>query len=200
MNSGSPRPAVSTPVIAILATCGGCLLITIVAIGLAVNAAVNSAPFLEMRSTTLRTQKRYGEAEALLVTSARKWPNNSRILNNLAWTYYLDGKYSEGEPYARHAVELDGNPNNVDTLAHIDLGLKRYDAAEKEFKSALKAGGNSAESHDGLGQVYERLGRYDKALNEYKSAVDLAPNTEGTQARIDRLKASGHGAKKKGGE
>jgi tetratricopeptide (TPR) repeat protein len=214
MNFGSPRSRVSTPIIALIATCGGCLLIAIISVVLVAVAAVNSPPFLSMRATTLQNERRYGEAEALLLAAARKSPNDWHILNNLAWLYYLDGKYAQGEPFARHSVEIDRNPYNVDTLAHIDLGLNRYEAAEREFKSALQTRPASAESHDGLGQVYERLGQRDKALKEYNAAIGADPNIEGTQARIDRLQASvraakasantakapAHAANKKGGE
>lgn len=195
MNYGARRPGVPTYIVAILATCGGCLLVSIVSVALLVNAAINTAPALLGRASVLQAQKRYREAEALLLTAVRKSPNDADVLNNLAWTYYLDGKFSEGEPYAVRAIAINSSPSNIDTIAHIHLGLKRYDAAEKEFNKALGLNPNIAESRDGLGQVYEHRGKFDKALVEYRKAVAANPSIDGTQARIDRLVLAGHGGK-----
>jgi Tfp pilus assembly protein PilF len=197
MSYGQPRSGIPTAAVAVLATCGGCLLIAVVAIVVLVNAGINSTPALEARATLMQSQKRYGEAEQLFLQALKKSPNNAAVLNNLAWAYYLDKKYAVGEPYARRAVQLDGNPNSVDTLAHLHLGLRQLDKAEKEFKSALAANPNLGASLDGLGQICEQRGQYAKAIEMYNKAIDAEPTLEGTQERIDNLESHGHGAKKK---
>src|SRR5947209_1388857 len=115
MNSGAPRSGIPTAVIAILATCGGCLVIAVVSAVLLANAAMNSTPVLMGRAGALQSQKRYREAETLLLKAVRNSPKDAVVLNNLAWTYYLDGKHAEGEPYAQRAVALDSTANYVDT-------------------------------------------------------------------------------------
>lgn len=196
MNYGTQRPGLPTYLVAILATCGGCLLVAIVAGALLAGAAMNSAPGILTRAGILQGEKRYAEAEALLRTAAHSSPNDPMVLNDLAWTLYLEGKYSEGEEFAQRAVARDGSPSNVDTLAHCHLGLKKYAAAEKEFHSALAANPTMAESHDGLGQVYEQRGQLEKALDEYRTAVEEKPGIEGTRDRIARIEAKTAGEKR----
>lgn len=189
MSYGAPKPGLPTYLVGILATCGGCLLVVIVLGALLTMAAIKSTPGVMARAGMLEGEKRYGEAEVLLRQALRSSPNDAMVLNDLAWLLYLEGKYAEGEPFAQRAVAQEGNSYNVDTLAHLHLGLKKYAAAEKEFKSAL-ALADSAESHDGLGQVYEHLGKSDKALAEYRKAVAVKPDIEGTPQRIQRLEAA----------
>jgi len=195
LNSPTPRSGLPTIIIVLLGACGGCLLICIVAVVILVNAIKDSTPVALGRAAVLQGQKRYREAEVLLLDAVRKSPNDPTVLNDLAWTYYLDGKSAEGEPYAKRAVSIENSPSNLDTLAHIHLGLKQIDQAEKEFKTVLDRNGNVAESHDGLGQIYESRGHFDKALKEYNRAIALDSSLDGTKERIARLEASGHGSK-----
>lgn len=187
MNFGAPQPSRPTIVTAVIASCAGCSLITILVIAVATYAIWNSPEVLDGRAESLRDQGQYAEAEAVMRDAERKAPNNPMILNNLAWVYYLDGKYALGEPFARRAVALDSNPSYLDTLAHIDLGLQHLDAAEQEFKTVLRVRPNLAESLDGLGQVYEQRKKYDQALDQYRKALNANPNIQGTKARIDRI-------------
>jgi tetratricopeptide (TPR) repeat protein len=191
MSAPPDRPRVPAVVLAILGACGGCLLVTVILGVVVVNLAMKSAPVALIRAKVLRDQKRYPESEAMLLQALKHSPRSPILLNDLAWTYYLDHKYAEGEPYAVRAVAARPNGRNLDTLAHIHLGMKRYDAAEKEFTHVLRLRPDSAASLAGLGEVYEAEGRRDKALAEYQKAANIDPSIEGLQGRIRRLEPAG---------
>jgi len=184
MNTNSPRAQTPSYVISILALCGGTFAFLCLVVLIFANVFLNSKAVLVHRAASLQAMKRYGDAEPLLVAAVKQSPRDAEVANNLAWTYYLDGKYSEGEPHALHSVTLARRYYNLDTLAHIELGLKHYDAAVRDFKAALTLQPNNTYSLDGLGQAYEGRGQPDKALAEYRKAMQNGPGVEGTRERM----------------
>jgi tetratricopeptide (TPR) repeat protein len=180
-------PQVPTYATGIVGIVGGLILAVTVAMILIAYAWLNSTQVLIRRAAKLQDVKRYRDAEPLLLAAQRQSPNDPVLANNVAWTYYLDGKYAEGEPFAVRSVSLQRSYYNLDTLGHIELGLGRYVEAATHFKAALHLRANNTYSHDGLGQVYEKLGRFGEALKEYKRAMQDTAGVEGTRERIKRL-------------
>lgn len=67
-------------------------------------------------------------------------------------------------------------PENVDLivdLTNVQIGLKRFDAAERELRRALRAHPNDARVHLGLGIISFRRGLYAQAEQELRRSLDL---------------------------
>jgi tetratricopeptide (TPR) repeat protein len=60
-------------------------------------------------------------------------------------------------------------------LAQAQTGLRRFDAAERELKRALKLNPESSDVYLALGVISLRRGLYNQAEQELKRAVDLNP-------------------------
>ena len=185
MSYGStPRKGLHPAFYIVAAGCGGCFLLIVGICVIAYVAATNSPSVIGTQAEVLMRQKRYDEAEALWEKLAQKDPGNSVLLNQVAWCCYLDGSYRKGETFALRSVKIAPDGSNIDTLAHIYLGEKRYDEAYVQFKTALKLKPNIAESYDGLGQVYEARGDLTRAVAAYTKAYDIA---SGTNKTVDGL-------------
>lgn len=62
-------------------------------------------------------------------------------------------------------------------LTQAQTALKRFDAAERELKRALKLHPESADVHLGLGVISFRRGLYAQAEHELKRALELDPES-----------------------
>lgn len=138
---------------------------------------------LQLASGYIRSGN-YAQAESVLLAASRKYPGSADVANEMAWTLYLEHKYAEAEPYAVHSVARRRRAFNLDTLAHVELGLGKFDTAEVGFKEVLELDPKNADSLDGLGQVCERKGRPADALSYYTRARSYKPAIIGIDDRI----------------
>jgi len=157
-------------------------------ISLIVGALTDPGPSkdLQLASRDIQTGN-YAQAEAVLKGSLQRYPRNSAVTNELAWALYLDHKYAEAEPYAVRSVARARRANNLDTLAHVELGLGKVDTAAVGFKEALDLEPKNGDSLEGLGQIAERRGRLDEALSLYTRARGYKPTIKGIEQRIDHV-------------
>ena len=69
-------------------------------------------------------------------------PENTVVLNNLAWVLLQRGDYSAGLDLVNRALASTAEPQIVyDTQAHALMGLGQVEAAEEAFRRAAKIGG-----------------------------------------------------------
>lgn len=116
-------------------------------------------------------------------------PDVSQTLNNLAYLYYTQGRYSEAEPIYQHVLEIDqrllgnehlniaGDLNNLATL-YYDQG--RYDKAEPLFRRALELRKRLLGEHPYVAESLSNLAglcysqeRYSEALPLYWQALAI---------------------------
>jgi protein O-mannosyl-transferase len=84
--------------------------------------------------------------------------NNSRVLNNLAYSLTLDGRAAEAVPLLRRALELEPSyANGHHSLATALVSLGRDDEAATEFQEALRLDPGHAESYRDLELLRSRL-------------------------------------------
>ena len=138
---------------------------------------------LQLASSYIQAEN-YAQAETVLAEASRRFPSSSAVANKMAWTLYLDHKFAEAEPYAVRSVARGRRSYNLDTLAHIELGLGKIDAAEIGFKEALEIDPKNGDSLEGLGQIAELKGRLADALSAYKRARAYEPAIKGIDERI----------------
>jgi tetratricopeptide (TPR) repeat protein len=81
------------------------------------------------------------------------------------------------DPHAQHAVTATSStPSNNEPAQHIRIGRQelnagRFDAAEQEFRAALKYDPNNATAHRELADIYRRRGKLDDAVAELKLSL-----------------------------
>lgn len=71
-------------------------------------------------------------------------------------------------------------PDNVDLivdLANIEIGLRRFDAAERELRRAVRFQPENAQVHLALGVISFRRGLYSQAEQELRRALELDPQS-----------------------
>jgi TPR repeat protein len=97
----------------------------------------------------------YGKAIAEYNKAIEIDPKSAEAYNARAWTYFKDGKATEGLPDAEKSLELrPDNPFFLNTRGQILEALGRREDAIADFRSALAKNPNIQESKDGL----KRLG------------------------------------------
>ena len=111
-------------------------------------------------------------------------------LNNLAYLYYFQGRYSEAEPLFQQALEMnkrvldESHPSvatSLNNLAYLYHFQGRYSEAEPLFQQALEMNkqvlGEShpdvANSLNNLASFYESQGRYNEAELLFQQALQM---------------------------
>ncbi|NJM70582.1 MAG: tetratricopeptide repeat protein [Scytonema sp. RU_4_4] len=138
-------------------------------------------------------------------------------LNNLAYLYDSQGRYSEAEPLCQQALELskrllgEQHPNVADSLHNL-AGLYRsqgrYTEAEPLYQQALELGRrllgdehpSVATSLNNLAGLYYSQGRYAEAEPLYLQALNMRerilgtnhPNTVTVRKNLERLRVAMH--------
>ena len=122
-----------------------------------------------------------------------KMPNNSDILNNLAYMMAeSDDKLPKAFEYAKRAYDLRPNdPGFLDTHAFVLYKMGKYQQAEEFILASLQnyeQYGMSAswDVYEHLGLIKEKLGSNDEALNAYKRVLEVGADqlTEIARQRI----------------
>ena len=96
-------------------------------------------------------------------------------LNNLA--YLLADRLDSAalaRPYAERAVRLSDNPQVLDTLGWINVGLGVFDRAIADLNRAVRLDSDYPIARHHLGEAYRRSRRFDEAANVLKAGRLLA--------------------------
>jgi TolB-like protein/class 3 adenylate cyclase/Tfp pilus assembly protein PilF len=98
----------------------------------------------------------------------QKLPNNSFLLQNLAFVLRRLSRWEDSERAFQSAVEID--PRDVSLLTNIGSQfynyLRRFDDALRVFDRALEISPDSGAAHVGKAAVLQDLGRIDEARQE----------------------------------
>jgi tetratricopeptide (TPR) repeat protein len=113
---------------------------------------------------------RFDDRETALVdymTAAEINPT-ARNLNDVAWTLYRLGRYSEGLPYVERALEQEPDYGSaLDTRGWLYLNLGNLDAAREDFIAAINQQTDYA--YYGLAELFTAQGRYEEAYSELQT-------------------------------
>jgi tetratricopeptide (TPR) repeat protein len=126
----------------------------------------------------------------------KKTPNNSSILNNVAYILADNNQdLDKAIDYAKRACEaMPGEPQYLDTYATVLYKQGKYsEAMEYEQRAIrlyeLQAGGVPLEAHENAGRIHEKLGDTSKARAAYEQALE-AGGKNIQKAVKDRLDAA----------
>ncbi|MHC4645344.1 MAG: tetratricopeptide repeat protein [Planctomycetota bacterium] len=136
-------------------------------------------------------QKAVAEYESLL----KKMPNNTVVLNNLAYILADTDRRNDALEYAARACErMPNNPAFLDTYGYV-LHKTGDNSKAAEFLQAsvqqyeLNRASVPAEVHWHLGMAKEALGAKDEAIAAYQQALETGPNELSSEAREEIGKA-----------
>lgn len=134
-----------------------------------------------------------GRAIEVYESLLAKIPNNTGILNNLAYMLAKNNeRLDEALRYAERAYELSpNNPGFLDTYAYVLYKNGKFPEAAEFLHSSLQQYEQDkisapAEVYEHLGQICEGLGSGDEALAAYKQALEIGADklSEPTRKRI----------------
>lgn len=123
---------------------------------------------------------RYSEAESVWRAALGHDPQNSTILNNLAWLYATSPpphrKPAEALRFALKAADIDPVPHVLDTLAEAYYANGRYEDAIDTIEEALIRQGAQPEKGADLTDYFlQQKEKFEKALRNEESKVLSGP-------------------------
>ena len=150
-------------------------------------AAGPAQPSEEERSRVLalRSEGRYGEAEAMARAFTARFPGDARSWRLLSGLLRLQGRFNEALQAIRSAVQLTAD----DPEAHFELALVfdrlgKTGEAEASLRRALQLNPQFAEAHNELGLILERTYRAEEAQTSYRRAIALRPDWPGVLSNL----------------
>jgi len=163
---------------------------------LTVDYAANKVAVLQMAyartSDSAYLRKAISEYESLLT----KMPNNTSILNNLA---YMLAENNERLPDALKYIQtayqvMPNNPGLLDTYAYVLYKNNNYAQADEFLQAAMQQYEINKISippdvHEHMGLIKEKLGDATQALAAYRKAMETGTK-ELSSASIERIKSS----------
>lgn len=99
-------------------------------------------------------------------------PDRDSLVNNLAVSLYLNGKYTEALRLFNTLSKTTDERKVHNNLALTYFRLGYYDQAMASFKKGSK---NAAEAYNNLGYQYLVDKQFLKAMNAFEKAIDLNP-------------------------
>ena len=131
---------------------------------------------LRLLGTLCYQQKKYDEAEALLLKVLEANPNDGEILNNLGAIYRDQEKFEAAQEIFVKAVGLNRyHWQSHGNLAKNCLELKNYELAFTAATEALQLNPDLMDMHKVLGDSAMYTRKYDVAVSEYRLYVEHAP-------------------------
>jgi tetratricopeptide (TPR) repeat protein len=134
--------------------------------------------------------KRYDEAVAEFKAELANDPRNAQAMIYLGDTYVQMSRFDEARPMLETAVASQGMAGEMGALAHLNLGIVRVEAGEKdaavvEFRRAIVLDPENVTAHFRLGRLYQAMGKKDEAKAELEKASSLnKKNDDGLYKRI----------------
>jgi tetratricopeptide (TPR) repeat protein len=126
---------------------------------------------------TIQQNNYWKDAVTFYERTLKYAPTSTRLLNNLAGKYLLQGDLAKAAELYKKALETD--PNFM--LAYYNLGIinfkqKNMQGAVKYCEAALQLDPNYAPAYNQLGLIYWAMERRDDAIAAYNKAIAVSPD------------------------
>ena len=130
----------------------------------------------------------YDQSDAFYGQALDADPNNALALNTYANALAeRETRLAEARAMAQRAVDLDPeNASFLDTLGWIYVKLKQYAEAKTWIGKAVATGQATAAVYEHYGDVHARLGDGDAARQYWRKALEMAPDNQALQEKLER--------------
>jgi len=144
------------------------------------------------------TVGKLAEAKEMYGQMLVRVPTDAPALENLGSTLYLMEDYFGAEGAWLAAAEISGSePHILRLVTLINEHIPEHKAQVKDIlEIAIDAVGQTPGFLAALGEWYFEQGEFNRAVSHYEVAVDLAPENENLQIRLEEIK----NARKNAGE
>jgi tetratricopeptide (TPR) repeat protein len=136
-------------------------------------------------------EKRFEDAEKLARGYLERFPDSSKALNYLGYTYAERGiNLEEAEKLIRKALEKEPDTGNIiDSLGWVLFKMKRYPEAIEQLEKAASLE-KDAVILDHLGDAYKAVGRNTEAQEKWRESFKLDPDNKEVQEKVDKVNNS----------
>lgn len=133
-------------------------------------------------------EKKYDEAEKMLIGIVEIDPTNPRIYSKLGVIYLEQDNFGDSKEAFKTAIKYDKDND----LLYNNLGLAlfnqgRYVEAIEAYEKSIRLNGTIPHRYINLGLSYAALRQYEKALNSYKKALVLDKDNKNYQELIEEV-------------
>jgi Tfp pilus assembly protein PilF len=133
------------------------------------------SPYLDMAKGLLG-QRKYIEAEMLLINLRKKYPGNPQVMEWLGLAWIPLRKFEAAEEILKQALEKNKKRPQIEyNLGILYAQTGRFPEAVDRFTGAIKIKPNQFMAWFHLGNVQSQLNHLDKALAAYKRTLEIEP-------------------------
>ena len=129
---------------------------------------------------------RFAQAETHYQQAMKLAPHDSRVWNDVGYSYYLQNRFEDAERTLKTADAME--PNNPRVLTNLGLVQAAQGKSEDALTSLVKANG-PAIGHANLGFILAAMGKSPEARKHYSEALALQPSLAAARSAIAQLDA-----------
>ncbi len=133
---------------------------------------------------TLDRLGRFAQAEAHYQKALNFSPRDSKIWNDVGYSYYLQGRWPDAERALKTAAQLA--PDDERIRINLGLALAAAGKTTEAFPLLSQSTGDAA-GHANLGYLLAATGQFDLARQQYEIALAQRPDMELARRALARL-------------
>lgn len=137
---------------------------------------------LNNQGVTHFLNQRFKEAEDSYNKVLEMDAHNATALNNLGLLYHQQKQYNDAEKCFEEAINANPRSSYYLNLANVQVFLKKWDVAEKNYNKACKLDARNQKAKISLARFYETRQFYSKAAEVW---FDLIIQTNETEYKIN---------------
>lgn len=137
---------------------------------------------LNNQGVTHFLNQRFKEAEDSYNKVLEMDAHNATALNNLGLLYHQQKQYNDAEKSFEEAINANPRSSYYLNLANVQVFLKKWDVAEKNYNKACKLDARNQKAKISLARFYETRQFYSKAAEVW---FDLIIQTNETEYKIN---------------
>jgi tetratricopeptide (TPR) repeat protein len=126
--------------------------------------------------------------DALDADELAEGEDSDLLLLAIARSYIELGDGETARPYIMRTIEVSRDFNTISAarlmFAVVLRNSGEYDSAESQIMAVIKEGGDTAEAHFELGELYNAKNDYYRARSEWRQSTRLDPNYAPARARL----------------
>lgn len=119
----------------------------------------------------------YQNAIMVLNRASEQDPKNIALLEDLAFTYYLNKDYAHAIEVSKKLVEHpSADPGSYKMLGMCYKNIAEYKECEKLYKKGLKQFPKSGVLYNEMGELYASQGKLDESIKYWEQGIEADPN------------------------
>ncbi len=143
---------------------------------IALKPIISRGEQLWIEASEAQVNNQTDEVRKLVREMLELYPQDERVHNYLATTYFQTQEFQKSIKYYLQALEINPKYSPVyNQLGYAYRFLQNYNEAEKMFQKYIELIPNDPNPYDSYGELLMQIGKFDESIRNYEKALSVSP-------------------------